>query len=63
MDVTPMAPSPEVIFESRSDAEKRAWVRCPYCGAIGSVDEGQFEGRVSIHCTKCGYHETHDLSD
>jgi Zn finger protein HypA/HybF involved in hydrogenase expression len=54
---------PIVLSESPSDPDERALVQCPDCGGIGSVDEDQHEGRVSIDCPKCEYHETHDLRD
>ncbi len=33
------------------------WFQCPKCGASGSIDEEQAEGRVSIVC-ECGMHRT-----
>lgn len=38
------------------------WIRCPGCGQVGMIDEDQYKGRVSIQCTNCPYHETHDLT-
>lgn len=34
--------------------------RCPGCEKSGEIDRDQFEGRVSIVCTRdgCTYHET-----
>ena len=36
------------------------WFTCPSCGVMGSIDEDQAEGRVSIQCvTKgCDFHKT-----
>ena len=31
--------------------------RCPLCKKTGTIDDDQFNGRVSIQCD-CGYHET-----
>ncbi len=38
-----------------------AFVKCPGCGLVARVDQEQFEGKVSIDCPECPYHETHDL--
>jgi len=38
-------------------------VACPGCGTWAYCDDDQYFGRVSLHCTECGWHETHDLSD
>ncbi len=32
--------------------------RCPKCEQTGWIDEDQFNGRVSIVCAYCDYHET-----
>jgi len=34
------------------------WFCCPKCNAIGSIDEDQLLGRVSILHEECGFHET-----
>lgn len=34
---------------------------CPDCKSIGTIDEDQLHGRVSVLCS-CGYHETKDWS-
>ena len=36
--------------------------RCPKCKGVGEIDEDQFNGRISIDCTNCDYHETKDWS-
>ncbi len=47
----------------------RAWVvrrddemvwkfMCPGCGLVGEVDLDQVQGRVSIDCPNCPFHET-----
>jgi hypothetical protein len=41
--------------------ESYALVVCPQCETHGLVDQDQFEGRVSMQCAVCPYHETHDL--
>ena len=30
--------------------------RCPECGALGKIDEEQFQGKVSIICSECRHH-------
>jgi len=30
--------------------------RCPECGALGNIDEGQLAGTTSIICSECGNH-------
>lgn len=34
---------------------------CPGCGLRAHIDRDQYEGRVSVDCPDCDYHETHDL--
>lgn len=34
------------------------WFRCPDCGEMGAIDDDQAEGRVSIVCPSCPFHET-----
>lgn len=36
--------------------------RCPSCKGTGGIDEEQFQGKVSIVCPFCDYHETKDWS-
>ena len=38
----------------------RFWFRCPGCGVMGTIDDDQRCGSVSIDCDACPYHETHD---
>ena len=37
--------------------------RCPGCGGWGSIDDDQYNGRVSIQCTECEFHETINLAE
>lgn len=39
-------------------------LECPQCGLIGSLDDDQYHGRVSVDCPNenCTFHETHDFS-
>lgn len=39
------------------------WVECPGCERAATVDRDQIEGRVSMDCKRCEYHETHDLTE
>lgn len=41
--------------------EPWAVVRCPGCRGAGTVDFDQYQGKASIDCDNCDYHETHDL--
>ncbi len=36
------------------------WFTCPDCKQMGTIDQDQAEGRVSIQCMTdgCNYHET-----
>jgi len=34
------------------------WFQCPKCKNRGRIDKEQAEGKVSILCENCGYHET-----
>lgn len=40
------------------------WFRCPKCGLLGTIDEDQAHGRVSIQCVTldCDFHETGTVS-
>lgn len=40
-----------------------AFATCPGCGTRAALDEDQARGRVSMDCTVCDYHETHDLTE
>lgn len=53
-------PRPEIVSVNGLTDDSWAFIRCPGCQGVGTVDRDQFEGRVSIACA-CGYHETHDL--
>ena len=35
--------------------------KCPICGIWGTIDEDQFNGRISIDCPNCEFHETINL--
>jgi hypothetical protein len=35
---------------------------CPGCGLIGRLDDDQWNGRVSIDCPECAFHETINLA-
>ena len=54
-------------FQPRHDGER--WIDtdvhggtyqfcCPGCGLCGDIDADQMEGRVSIDCPECDFHET-----
>lgn len=43
--------------------EPWAVIRCPGCRGAAAIDLDQWEGKVSIQCSNCNYHETHDLRD
>jgi hypothetical protein len=38
-------------------------LRCPACGTFEEVDHDQYVGKVSLDCSICPFHETHDLRD
>ncbi len=43
-----------------TDDEIHYWFTCPTCRLMGSIDEDQAEGRISIQCITpdCDFHET-----
>ncbi len=43
--------------------EQLYWFTCPGCKGIATIDEDQKQGRVSILCSDCGYHETQAWPD
>lgn len=52
---------PTVVREVVRDGVPCWYIACPVCGLVGTVDEDQYKGRVSIDCTNCAYHETHNI--
>ena len=40
----------------------RWFATCPGCGLRAELDDEQVAGLVSLDCTACPYHETHDLT-
>ena len=41
---------------------KNQWIlTCPKCGLKARIDQDQFEGKVSVDCPECEFHETHDF--
>lgn len=38
------------------------WLECPGCENAIMADADQIQGRVSLDCPLCSYHETHDLT-
>ncbi len=54
-----------VTFDAPTYTERHepfAVVRCPGCQGAGAIDLDQFQGKVSIDCDNCDYHETHALT-
>ncbi len=49
------------VGEQVGDSD-RYWFRCPACRNIGTIDDDQRRGRVSIDCGACHFHETNDWS-
>lgn len=43
------------------DGQMVTYLTCPKCGAEATVDDDQFNGRVSMLCD-CGWHETVNLA-
>ena len=43
------------ITHKDGDHEQVALLWCPGCGGVGSIDQDQLEGRVSVSCS-CGAH-------
>lgn len=54
--------NPVEVKQVRRDGLRIWKVRCPECGIWGDVDYEQLDGRVSLDCPNCPYHETHNLS-
>lgn len=42
------------------DGKEIKKVQCPKCGTWGDIDDDQYHGRISIDCSNCNYHETHN---
>ena len=38
------------------------YIKCPNCGLEVSIDQDQYEGKISIDCPNCKYHETHNFA-
>ncbi|MCP4535802.1 MAG: hypothetical protein GY832_01485 [Chloroflexi bacterium] len=38
-------------------------IKCPGCRQWGYIDEDQFFGHAGLMCSRCGWHETCDLSE
>ena len=36
---------------------------CPGCGLTATIDQDQYEGKVSIQCSECDFHETINLKE
>lgn len=54
-----------ITFDAPTYTERHepfAVIRCPGCKQAGSVDLDQYQGKVSIQCDNCDYHETHNLT-
>ena len=43
------------------DGNPEIQLNCPGCGQWGFIDDDQYNGRVSIDCPDCEFHETHNL--
>lgn len=55
-----------VIRRVTRDGQRAFLLECPGCGRLGTLDDDQWHGRVSVDhaadgCTG-GYHETHDFA-
>lgn len=51
--------NPKITF---LDGKPQYWVECPGCKTMGKIDQDQLCGRVSMVCSYCPYHETHNLT-
>lgn len=38
-------------------------IKCPGCGLEARIDQDQYEGKVSIDCPNCEYHERVNMKD
>ncbi|KKM72631.1 hypothetical protein LCGC14_1418610 [marine sediment metagenome] len=36
---------------------------CPTCGLTATIDQDQYEGKASIQCPACDFHETINLKE
>lgn len=50
------------VKDAENGREPRATIMCPSCKGVGTIDDDQYHGRISIWCD-CGYHETHNLAE
>jgi len=46
----------------RGSEKRYAEFKCPDCDLVGTIDEDQYFGRVSILCPRCSFHGTRDFS-
>jgi hypothetical protein len=51
-----------LIRERNRDGKIINQLCCPDCETWGDLDDDQYNGRVSIQCPVCDYHETINLS-
>lgn len=62
LTLEPMS-TPHVLEHLREGLDTSvATIRCPVCNGIGTIDEDQYHGRVSIDCPRREYHGTVGLS-
>ncbi len=43
------------------DGKPAVKLRCPKCGVWAYMDDDQYHGKVSVDCSNCDYHETHNF--
>lgn len=60
----------EFIYSDNSKVKKLEWTpdryalfNCPRCETQAWLDKDQYEGKVSINCGNCEFHETIDFRD
>lgn len=60
LERAPMSKAPQLIRKV-NEAPPGWLVKCPGCGLEAIADEDQVNGRVSMDCPECPYHETHNI--
>ena len=62
MSVPEIVRGPIRHSEGKGQPYQEVWyIKCPGCGLEAMADMDQMEGRVSIDCPDCDYHETHTI--
>ena len=51
------------IKHTQLDGKPAIKFQCPNCNVWAYLDDDQYNGRVSVDCSNCDYHETHNFKN